>query len=249
MTAHHIDWAIEALARRQHGAFNRTQARDLGASTSLIDRRLAAGAWLRLAPSVYGASQRRTLAVVRRSMSFAATTVDHVPIGTVTQTICDLGARLPRARLEQVVARMMERFDQLPPGTRHRLTPLRNILELRSDVAYVPPTSKLEGALYRVLEHPLLPEYERQPTFPWRPNAPQRTDALIADWRLFPEADGRTWHTRVADFERDRLRDRDALAHGYDVARYGYDELVGDPRAIVDDLLRIGEARQIGRGA
>ena len=53
MTAHELARAIEALARRQHGAFNRTQARDLGASTSQIDRRLLSGAWIRLAPSVY----------------------------------------------------------------------------------------------------------------------------------------------------------------------------------------------------
>lgn len=304
MTAHELARAIEALARRQHGAFNRTQARDLGASTSQIDRRLLSGAWIRLAPSVYAlpgnpptferqcmaatlgepmawisgptaavlhrfdgfragriemtvpseASHRRSLAVLRRSATFDATKIDRIPVGTVEQTICDLGSSLSPVRLAEVVdsvlssrrttvERLATRFDALPSGTRSRLVALRRVLGDRSADAYVPPTTALEGALYQVLDHRLLPSYERQPALPWRPDAPQRADSLITGWRLFVEADGRAWHSRVADFERDRRRDRDALAHGYEVARYTYDELVVDPRSVLDDLLRIGDAR------
>jgi very-short-patch-repair endonuclease len=304
MTAHELARAIEALARRQHGAFNRTQARDLGASASLIDRRLLSGAWIRLAPSVYalpgnpptferqcmaatlgepmawisgptaavlhgldgsrpgrieitvppGASHRRSLAVVRRSATFDATKVDSIPVGTVEQTICDLACSVSEARLADIVdstlsskrttvVRLAARFEALPSGTRNRMVALRRILGDRSADAFVPPTTKLEGVLYRVLDHSLLPPYKRQPALPWRPDAPQRADSLITSWGLFVEADGRAWHSRVADFERDRRRDRDALAHGYEVARYVYDELVSDPRSVVDDLLRIGDAR------
>lgn len=39
-------------------------------------------------------------------------------------------------------------------------------------------------------------------------------DAYIPRWRLTIEADGRRWHTRKADFERDRRRDNAAAAHG-----------------------------------
>lgn len=53
MTAREVDRSIERLARRQHGVFSRPQARLAGASTSLIDRRLASLAWLRLDPAVY----------------------------------------------------------------------------------------------------------------------------------------------------------------------------------------------------
>lgn len=304
MTAHHVDRAIEALARRQHGVFNRTQALDLGASSSFIDRRLASGRWLRLASSVYalpgnpatfqrqcaaatlaerlawisgrtaavlhgldgfrpgrieitvpvGANHRNPLAVVRRREDFQSTRIDNIPVGTIEQTICDLTSRLDAAALEDVVdlalssaqttvSRVLSRLESAPTRTRARLGALGRMLELRGNAAYVPPTSKLEGALYRVLDHPSLPSYERQAAFPWRPGSAQRADALIAVWRLFPEADGRAWHTRVADFERDRRRDRDALAHGYDVARFAYDELVNCPRSVVEDLLRIGEAR------
>src|SRR5581483_637664 len=53
MTSFDVDRRIEALARRQHGVFNRTQALQAGASSSLIDRRLASGAWVLLDHSVY----------------------------------------------------------------------------------------------------------------------------------------------------------------------------------------------------
>jgi hypothetical protein len=53
MTARDIDRAIEGLARRQHGAFNRAQAFRHGATPSLVRRRLAAGAWVRLGGQVF----------------------------------------------------------------------------------------------------------------------------------------------------------------------------------------------------
>lgn len=47
------DRGVEATADRQHGAFSRGQAFTLGASRRLMDRRLADGTWVRVAPSVY----------------------------------------------------------------------------------------------------------------------------------------------------------------------------------------------------
>lgn len=53
MSNHHIDRTIAALASRQHGAFSRRQATTAGASAGFIQRRLTAGAWLRLDHGVY----------------------------------------------------------------------------------------------------------------------------------------------------------------------------------------------------
>ena len=53
MNAQTMDRAIEALARRQHGAFHRSQAIELGLTPRMIDRRRGSGAWLTLAPGVY----------------------------------------------------------------------------------------------------------------------------------------------------------------------------------------------------
>src|SRR5262245_11604741 len=53
MTRSDVDRAIDDIARRQHGAFNRSQARGAGAQPGLITRRLAAGHWLGLDDAVH----------------------------------------------------------------------------------------------------------------------------------------------------------------------------------------------------
>ena len=61
-----LDQAVAGLATTQYGLFARSQVLDLGASLSLIERRLAAGRWMLLARGVYslpgvGGSWRRSL--------------------------------------------------------------------------------------------------------------------------------------------------------------------------------------------
>ena len=53
MTARAVDLAIAVLAASQCGVFSRSQAFACGAGEDLIQRRLAAGAWQRVAPGVY----------------------------------------------------------------------------------------------------------------------------------------------------------------------------------------------------
>jgi very-short-patch-repair endonuclease len=48
---------------------------------------------------------------------------------------------------------------------------------------------------------------------------------LIPEWRAIVEADSRRWHTRVADFERDRQRDNEAVVHGYRPVRFTWHAL------------------------
>lgn len=55
------DRAIERIARRQFGAFNVRQAKEVGFTHRMIDRRIRSGAWLRRARGVYA------LAAVRGS--------------------------------------------------------------------------------------------------------------------------------------------------------------------------------------
>lgn len=49
-----VDREIAKLASRQHNLFARAQAGSLGASASMIQRRLASGRWMVEAPGVYG---------------------------------------------------------------------------------------------------------------------------------------------------------------------------------------------------
>jgi hypothetical protein len=64
-----------------------------------------------------------------------------------------------------------------------------------------------------------------QAPLPFWPRGGARCDGLAVDWPLILEADGRAWHTRVEDFDRDRWRDNLANVHGYDVMRFTYNQL------------------------
>jgi len=69
-------------------------------------------------------------------------------------------------------------------------------------------------------------------------------DSYIPDWRMIVEADGRRWHTRKADFERDRLRDNAAAAAGMVVIRFTYQMLKNHPEQCLQTLLDAGRWRR-----
>lgn len=119
---------------------------------------------------------------------------------------------------------------------------LRPIAEYRLPDAYQPPTTVLERLLYRLLDNPLLPEYTRQMPMRYR-RVEATVDAYIAVWTLIVEGDGRRWHNRRADHDRDRQRDNEATAHGYAVLRFTYEMLRDRPEECLDTLLRTGAVR------
>ena len=116
---------------------------------------------------------------------------------------------------------------------------LRRIVAERDHDAYEPPQSDLERMLYRVLDRPEVPRYVRQAAVDLGPRV-ARVDALIDDWKLVVEADGRRWHARTGDFERDRERDNAAMAQGLKVVRFTYRMLKNDPDSCVRTLIAVG---------
>lgn len=168
------------------------------------------------------------------------------------ETVMSLARDLGEARLESLVDETLARkscsVEQLTkvvdlsdgvPG----VPKLRRIVDYRKSNAYQPPTSELERLLYRVLDDRRLPSYTRQmPMFYRRANA--TVDSYIAAWRLIVEGDGRRWHTRKADMERDRVRDNEAVAHGYAVLRFTYHMLRDRSSEVIDTLLRTGQMRR-----
>ena len=64
-----------------------------------------------------------------------------------------------------------------------------------------------------------------------------RVDAYLPTWELVVEADGRRWHTRASDFEKDRARDNRLQAAGYKVCRFTYRDLTDDPNDCIQTLL------------
>ena len=287
MTARDVDAAVAALASRQHNVFTRAQARSVGATGSLVQRRLDAKAWIGEAHGVYGLPgavqtwerrlmiahldlgtesvvSHRSAAALHRFPSARQGTpeltvpaggkrsarwrvheaavegrdrarVASIPVTTVGRTALDLAGVLSPAALGAVVDGLLaEGRLRLGPFTeqalRHRRRGRRGsaalgaILEERGP-GYVPPASELEALLFEVLRAGGLPAPVRQHPLPSL-HAPGRVDAAYPGVRLIIEVDGRRWHSRVADFERDRQRDIDAGLLGWRVVRFVWADLV-----------------------
>jgi very-short-patch-repair endonuclease len=170
---------------------------------------------------------------------------------TPAETLVTLAAEIDSQRLEQVLdaclATKMVDPERLMMIISRRsgqrgLPALRRLTEARLATAYQPPTTVLERHLYAVLSRPGIPSVTRQFPFP-RDVFDGTVDAYIPLWRLIVEGDGRRWHTRQADFERDRIRDNVAAALGIAVLRFSYRMLVYQPDQCHATILATGQAR------
>jgi very-short-patch-repair endonuclease len=172
-----------------------------------------------------------------------------IDVVTVALTVVQLASvesprRLQRSVDEVLVSgaatldELRTELDLRAPARLRGSGALRRILDECGE-GYVPPESELEHRLALVLSDPRLPPSVFQARLPWWPHAPFRVDALIPSWRRIVEADGRRWHTRRADFERDRARDHLAQRHGYEVTRFAHPQLA-QPGYAIELLLAIG---------
>lgn len=196
----------------------------------------------------------RTCRLARvRHRTVPTTVVDGIRVVSVEQTIADLASSGDRTALEGAVEDALwrelvsldcltERRVQMS-ATRIKGAALLGAVLDEQATGAVPPPTALERVLYSVLDDRRLPEFVRQAPFPWWPWAPHRVDAYVPSWERIIEADGRRWHTRRADFERDKWRDHLAQAHGVEVTRFSYGQLVRDPGYARALLLEIGSHR------
>lgn len=194
-----------------------------------------------------GASGRSRLALVHRSDRVELTRRDGIRVVTAEQALLDVAGRVSFERLESALDhglmhgvvrldRLRARYELLVSGRPRGSGVIRALLEERAD-GFTPAASELERRLQRLLRAPGLPPFLVQAPLPWWPRGRQRVDAFVPSWRLIVEADGRRWHSRVQDFERDRRRDQLAVAHGYRVLRFTWSHLTAD-RADALALLR-----------
>jgi hypothetical protein len=201
----------------------------------------------------YTRNHRTPLATVHRSDSALTTTVDGFRVTTIAQTLCDIVTRVRMDRWERTtdglllerrltVDELQERRLRYEHSRRPGSATFRALVDERLAEGYVPPASELERELARALE--LISECPRvvwQAPAPWAPDD-QRVDAMVPDWRLVLEADGRRWHTRVADFDTDRWRDNQAAALGLRVMRFTYLHLTERRREVADLIRDAGAA-------
>ncbi|MEX0863381.1 MAG: DUF559 domain-containing protein [Acidimicrobiia bacterium] len=208
----------------------------------------------------YGGNNRSPIARVIRAKHFAevgTTEIRGFTCTSVAETILTLSMRLPPTTIARhidnqlaarklLVADFQPILDRLEFARQRGLRPLRRIVEARADDAYQPPTTELEQLLYRLLDRPELPGYERQLPIAY-PTLTATVDAYIRDWSLIVEGDGRRWHTREEDYERDRRRDNAALAAGLAVVRLTWSMLRYQPEDCLRTLLDIGRHRSVSR--
>jgi hypothetical protein len=189
-------------------------------------------------------------ATLHRYAGAKLTLVDGLRVTTIAQTLFDLPTRVSPWRLERamddallskrlLVADLAERLRFYSGSRRPGLPRIRPLVQERLEEGWTPPDSELEAVLLTVLADvagtgPIV----RQAPLPWRTPRPGRVDALLPAHRLIIEADGRRWHTRVNDFDKDKWRDNEATAHGYGVLHFTWVHLHDLVDDVVDVLVR-----------
>ncbi len=160
------------------------------------------------------------------------TVVDGLRVTTIPQSMFDVAMggdpwRVERALDHSLLAQQAaigeyeERLSFYDGSRRPGLPVIRRLILERTEDGFVPPESELEALLFAVLAQlPSRPRVIRQAPLPWRSSRPGRVDALLPDHQLIIEVDGRRWHTRVKDFDRDQWRNNEAVAHGHRVMRF-----------------------------
>ncbi len=201
----------------------------------------------------YSASARSRVAHVKRSQFFSAVRrecVDDLLVASPAETLFVVAEYVGERRLARLcddlllrtpaVVEEMENLLFRFEGHRMRgMATLRPLLLERFGESYRPTESELEALAWRVLSGARLPTIERQCPLPWAPSA-GRVDFFVADWRLIIELDGRSFHQRTEDFERDRARDNAAIAAGFRVLRFSWRTMMDTPGDVLALLEAVG---------
>jgi len=189
-------------------------------------------------------------AIVHRRSDFrgiASSTIYGIPTTTAAEALFDLSREAGPWRLmrmmDRAIANKLTNVEDLQAvldrieGARLAGTPcFRNAVN-GLDHENSHEVSELERMLHRLLDDPRLPPVKFEAHMRWWDELPHRVDAVITDWALILEADGRAYHTKREDFETDRRRDNLAAAHGYRVMRFTWRMLKDEPDRCLELLL------------
>jgi hypothetical protein len=193
-------------------------------------------------------------ATLHRYAGAQLTIIEGIRVTTIPQTVFDLASRVSPWILERAmddallakkvaVAEFQERLEFYSGARRPGLPKIRSLVLERLAEGWIPPESELEALLLKMLDRlPRCPRIIRQAALPWRSARPGRVDVLIPDHRLIIEADGRRWHARFTDFDRDKWRDNQATANGYRVLHFTWvhlRDLTADSLEVVNQTLAL----------
>lgn len=244
---------VYAVGHRKLTAEGRWTAAVLSAGPgAALSHRSAAGLWgllprWPLAPEVTRPRRFRSAAgvIAHRSVLLddEVEKFDGISVTSVSRTLFDLSAVLPRRQLERAmneaeVLRLTSRvsvhelLDRYPrrPGS----AALRRLLE--EDAAFRGVTMReLEARFVAVLDAHGVPAPRRNADIAVRGRF-FNADCLWRPQRVIVELDGRAVHGTRHAFESDRHRDRLLLVEGWKVMHVTWAQLRDEPDAVVDDL-------------
>lgn len=205
-----------------------------------------------------GSNARLTIGRVIRSKHFDALATVHVAgfdVTSVAETLMTLARDTSTGSLEDsledaLLAGKVRIADFAPIIDRERGSPWaalmeRIVFEHSADAPSV-DSSYLEALLERVLAGSRTPSWQREFPFSIR-GRPGRVDVYFPDWRMAVEADGRTWHGRRRDEEKDRRRDAELAAQGIHVMRLTYKMLTEEPDRCRALIIAAGSHRSAQR--
>jgi very-short-patch-repair endonuclease len=195
----------------------------------------------------HGTSVRRTIADVRRGSSVPIEVVHGIRVTSSAQTLLDVLADCPVDRVERAMDGALlsgrldlgacdERLAAMAGRRRRHVSTFEALVAERRAEGWAPPESKLERVLGTILNglRTGVAMLRQRSDLPWWERGEGRVDYLVPEWSLVVEADGRRWHARVADFDRDRWRDNVAQAHGYRVLRFTHTHMTQRPGEVLD---------------
>jgi len=168
---------------------------------------------------------------------------------TVARTIVDLAGRLTLGELgvcldEALVERLVEieevasLLTEVARKGKPGVVRLRAALDDRTGADY--SRSVLEQRGIRILQDAGFAGYELEYSIPWSPR--QRFDVAFPHERIAVEWDSRRWHAQLGAFDRDRERDRAAIANDWRVLRFTWSDVQDRPGTVVStlrDLIKI----------
>ena len=174
--------------------------------------------------------------------------VDDMRTTTAARTIVDLAGRLTPGQLgiclDEALSTSLVEIDDVAcllsevarkgkPG----VTLLRAALDDRTGADY--SRSVLEQRGIRILEDAGFGGYKLEYAIPWSPR--QRFDVAFPQEQIAVEWDSRRWHAQLGAFDRDRERDRAAVANGWRVLRFTWSDVYDRPGTVASTLRKLVE--------
>lgn len=172
--------------------------------------------------------------------------IDGLRVTTAPRTVVDLAPRVSFVELCRLVDSVVSDFpvtvdeiaavlEQVARRGRPGVRMLRRVLEERGDPGQ---RSALESHGLALLRNAGFTGFRIEHPMPWDPR--RRFDVAFPSAKLAIEWDGRFWHESAAAFQTDRERDRTALAHGWRVVRFTWEEVINSTDTVIDAIRRMG---------